>query len=72
MGATIPKKCKDKRPCFARQRNTRICTALSELYEGTGRMCPFCKRDKEITNGVTYPYNKYIGTSFFNAKPRSE
>lgn len=72
MGATIPKKCTDKRPCFARQRGTRYCKALTELYDGTGRMCPFCKRDKEVTDGVRYPYNKYIGTSFFNAKPRSE
>ena len=70
MGATIPKQCKDKRPCFARQRGTRLCTALSEVYEGTGVMCPFCKPEKEVTNGKAYPYNKCMGTSFFNATPR--
>lgn len=70
MGSTLPQQCNDKRPCFARQRGTRLCTALVEVYK-TG-LCPFCKPEKEITDGKAYPYNKYMGTSFFNAKPRSE
>lgn len=43
-------KCTDKRPCFARKRTAtdrNRCTLLKETYDGTGKMCPFCKRDKD-------------------------
>ncbi len=70
MATILPKVCRDKGPCFARQSGTRYCTILTEVYE-TG-ICPFRKAEKETTDGVKYPYNKYMGTTFFNGKPRSE
>lgn len=66
----LPKTCRDKGPCFARQSGTRYCTILVEVYK-TG-ICPFRKADKEVTNGIKYPYNKYFGANNFNGKPRSE
>lgn len=47
MGAAIPKKCMDKRPCFARERGSRRCLALVEVYN-EGRMCPFCKQKRNV------------------------
>lgn len=65
------KKCMDRRPCFARMRGSRLCTVLNQPYE-TGMMCPFCKPKIDVTNGRLYPYNKCLGSSFFNSKPRKE
>lgn len=35
--------CKDRRPCFARERGSKRCRILMESYDGTGKMCPFRK-----------------------------
>lgn len=45
MGAPIPRKCSDKRPCFARERGTHRCKILIETYN-EGKMCPFCKKKR--------------------------
>ena len=34
--------CKDTRPCCFRNKDTKACRILKEVYEEDGR-CPFCK-----------------------------
>lgn len=49
-----PKECNDKRPCFARNEDGK-CKILKSSYND--KLCPFCKPEKDVTNGVKYPYN---------------
>lgn len=46
--------CIDTRECFARL-SKKKCQALSVTYEHDGE-CPFCKKEKNITNGKYYPF----------------
>lgn len=45
--------CFDERPCFARE--GKVCRILHTSYR-TGK-CPFCKPEREVTKGVTYPFD---------------
>lgn len=46
--------CIDERPCFARFESE--CTLLEDTYpEGE---CPFCKPERDVTNGVRYPMRR--------------
>lgn len=51
--------CYDDAPCFARKLDKDgrgRCTILYREYIFGG--CPFCKPQKEITNGKRYPYEE--------------
>lgn len=53
-------KCNDCRECFARTKDGK-CTILVSGYEN-GK-CPFCKPDRDVTDGVTYKhmiYDNYV------------
>jgi len=55
-------RCRDTRPCFAREVNpegTGICLILMDTYLNENRDCPFCKPEKEVTDGKRYPYNTH-------------
>ncbi len=51
--------CMDTRPCFARGEFTQKCSILTKtpLHDGA---CRFCKARKEVTDGVTYEYQKKV------------
>jgi len=44
--------CRDSRECFAKKEG-HLCKILMESYED-GK-CPFCKPEREVTDGVRYP-----------------
>ena len=44
-------KCYEERPCFAKERGR--CALLKMTYKDGA--CPFCKPDRDVTNGVYYP-----------------
>lgn len=48
--------CIDTRECFAKMRtgDRYRCDCLTRSYDVDGD-CPFCKPEKEITNGKRYP-----------------
>lgn len=46
------KGCRDCRTCFAKNEKG-MCRLLDEVYND--RECPFCKPDRNITNGRIYP-----------------
>ena len=48
--------CRDQRPCFSRVPGTRICNCLIGISYKDGE-CPFCKPEREVTNGRRYPYD---------------
>lgn len=51
--------CNDTRTCFAKFRypDGRVtCRLLTETYPNGE--CPFCKPDREVTNGIVYPNNE--------------
>lgn len=53
-------RCRDTRPCFAREVNPEgrvVCMILSNTYLNESRDCPFCKPEREVTGGMQYPYN---------------
>lgn len=53
-------RCSDPRPCFAREVNpegTGICMILRDTYLNENKNCPFCKPEKEVTDGKRYPYD---------------
>ena len=52
MSNTYPR-CHEIRPCFARDRGA--CTILTETYPYD---CPFCKPEREVTNGKHYPHRE--------------
>ncbi|MBR3280122.1 MAG: hypothetical protein IKG01_14655 [Lachnospiraceae bacterium] len=54
--------CNDLRPCFARD-DRRRCKILKEnpFNDESDRLCPFCKREEEVTKGKRYPFNKDYG-----------
>lgn len=55
--------CKDSRVCFAAMPSRgeyRRCNILTRTSEKDG-MCPFCKLDKEVTDGKRYPYDTKYG-----------
>ena len=54
-----PKKCNDKRPCFARDGGR--CTILRKTYTGKPKLCPFCKPIKNETDGEIYPFDPDYG-----------
>lgn len=47
------KVCEESRPCFAKGMYGG-CTLLTDTYPDGS--CPFCKPEKEVTNGISYPY----------------
>jgi len=49
-------RCNDSRDCFAKidGYKGKICTLLTKTYPKD--TCPFCKADREVTNGKRYPY----------------
>jgi len=51
--------CRDSRECFGRLPD-KTCRALTGTYEQDGQ-CPFCKPDREVTDGVRYPYDIRYG-----------
>lgn len=56
--------CSDPRQCFARKTASTglpVCAILTDTYEHAGKQCPFCKPDREVTNGKQYPYDKTYG-----------
>lgn len=46
------KRCRDKRPCFGRR--GEYCQCLIKTYDRDGD-CPFCKPEREVTDGKVYP-----------------
>lgn len=51
--------CRDTRKCFATvyYGGMRWCKALGgPPYKNDGD-CPFCKEEREVTNGKVYPFN---------------
>lgn len=51
--------CVDSRECFGKIKdlnNKTRCDILRETYVKDGE-CPFCKPEREYTNGVFYPYD---------------
>lgn len=58
-------KCKDRRKCFARNKNGR-CTILTSAYNKS--LCPFCKpyMDKDM-NGNEYPLELRLKMKEFTA-----
>ena len=51
--------CSDKRPCFARENGK--CRVLKsddqgKFYDPVTHPCPFCKPNRSVTNGKTYPH----------------
>lgn len=51
--------CCDRNPCFARNKENRHCSVLSEAYPA-GK-CPFQKEERGVTNGVYYPRRTEAG-----------
>lgn len=48
------KRCHDPRPCFARINGGCALIGYDKPMYKDGE-CPFCKPDREVTNGVYYP-----------------
>lgn len=46
--------CFDQRPCFGRGKESHNCRILSSTYPPDA--CPFCKEEREKTNGKSYAY----------------
>ena len=56
-------KCHDTRNCFAKEYRKEVCFCnilVAPGYEKDSE-CPFCKPNKEITNGKRYPRNPLYG-----------
>lgn len=56
-------RCVDSRPCFAQttiRGGFKRCTVLTSAYEESND-CPFAKPDREVTDGVRYPYDTKYG-----------
>ena len=52
--------CFNNVKCFARKKSTKVkdCYTCSILTEPiNSHPCPFAKAEREVTNGVQYPYN---------------
>ena len=64
----VKPKCNDKRQCFAKERGRDgyYCTILAMPYTNAPMYadgdCPFCKPEKEVTNGKYYPYDTNYGS----------
>lgn len=57
------KMCDDLRPCFARKVGGQ-CMILTDTYNFYEDLCPFCKRDREKTDGKVYPYNQHYDDTY--------
>ena len=55
---TINPVCEDTRKCFGAMFHggMRFCRVLGSAYKAGGE-CPFCKPERDITNGKQYLYN---------------
>lgn len=49
-------KCNDSRKCFGKTQTGSECKVLTRTYRD-GK-CPFCKPERDVTNGRRYPYSK--------------
>ena len=65
-----PKKCNDKRPCFARDGGR--CTILRKTYTGKPKLCPFCKPIKNETDGEIYPFDPDYGKKIAEKGPGTD
>lgn len=56
--------CDDSRACFAKKKHYGIdvCTILKSTYENG--LCPFCKPDRSVTDGITYEFNPDYGKDY--------
>ena len=65
--------CEDTRECFGAMVHggMRFCRALSSTYAEDGQ-CPFCKPDRDITNGKQYLYNPDMEVTKKIKKKRKE
>lgn len=54
-------RCRFKEPCFARSGGEYLpfCEILSKQIET--KTCPFCKPERDVTDGIKYPYNPIYG-----------
>lgn len=48
--------CGESRSCFGKSESGKRCRVLTETYR-VGK-CPFCKKERAITDGKHYPYQK--------------
>ncbi len=58
--------CNDSRPCFGKYSikdlpDKVLCNCLNAHAKYKDGECPFCKPEREVTNGKIYPYNKNYG-----------
>ena len=68
-------KCVDSRPCFAKNKWTKVCGILTGDKEGnigyTDGQCPFCKPRIDETNGVVYPFDPYYSPKMAKLERRA-